>query len=407
MYNIYIRDSNLKRIGEITDYSRLELIPRFNAVGSFILDLPTATVAARELVKAKYGIVVKKDGQTIFSGTVKGRRRVFNSTEDTLTLTGKDDNQFLDTRLAYPVPGGDFSLSAYDVRTGATETVMKQFVDYNAGLNALPERRILTIEPDKSLGGIVVGRGRFHTLLELLQKLAISSPEWGELGFRVLQVGDELQFQVYHPQDRTRTAFFSPLLGNLASFEYSSDTPESNYVLVGGGNEGVARIILQKGDSTSIAKYGRYESFVDQRNTSDETELNQSLNEELVSKSEKNNFNFTPIDTPQLAFGRDYILGDKVSIVLTQPNEVVEQKAIYQFISETKKSESQPEQIRKIQEKFDVIQDVVREVKISITPEGDFISPVVGSQDSNSNSIIGVFDRMRKITKRISNLERR
>jgi hypothetical protein len=40
-----------------------------------------------------------------------------------------------------------------------------------------------------------------------------------------------------------------------------------------------------------------------------------------------------PIDTPQLAFGRDYGLGDKVSIVLTQPNEVIDIETLYYFIS--------------------------------------------------------------------------
>jgi hypothetical protein len=32
--------------------------------------------------------------------------------------------------------------------------------------------------------------------------------------------------------DKTKTAFFSPLLGNLISFEYESTTPEANFVIV-------------------------------------------------------------------------------------------------------------------------------------------------------------------------------
>jgi hypothetical protein len=407
MYKLYVRDSNFRRIGEISDYNKLDLIPRFNAVGSFALDLPTDCAAARELGKPKYGIIVKKDGQTVFSGTVKSRKRVFNSSGDTMTFSGKDDNEYLVTRLTYPEPGGDFSISDYDVRTGKAETVMKQFVNHNAGAVSLPERRILTLEADKGLGGNVTGRGRFHTLLELLQKLAISNPDWGELGFKVVQVDDELQFQVYHPQDRTKTAFFSPLLGNLTSFEYENTDPESNFVIVGGGGEGAERVIKQQGDNISIANYGRMESFVDQRNTSEEEELNQSLDEELINKSEKNSFNFTPIDTPQLAFGRDYGLGDKVSIILTHPNEIIEKETLHYFLSFYQTDVIETERVRKIQEKLNVIQDIVREVKISITPQGDSISPIVGNQDSNANAIVGIFNRMKKITSRISNLERR
>jgi hypothetical protein len=239
--------------------------------------------------------------------------------------------------------------------------------------------------------------------MELLTSLAVNG---GGLGFRVVQVDDSLEFQVYKPSDKTRSAFFSPLLGNLAAFDYSNENPEANYVLVGGGGEGAARIIKQKGDSSSIAKYGRMESFVDQRNTSEDGELNQSLDEELTSKSEKHSFNFTPIDTPQLAFGRDYGLGDMMSIVLTQPNEIVTKETLQYFVSFYQTVQEENIRIRKIQEKLDVIQDIVREVKISISPSGATISPVVGTQDSNTNTILGIFDKMKKITKRISNLER-
>jgi hypothetical protein len=404
MYNIYIRDSNFKRIGEITDFNKLDLIPRFNAVGSFALDLPTDCQAAKELIKNKAGIIVKKDGRTILSGNVTSRKRSFSASGDTMTLIGKDDNNFLASTLAYPVPSGDFSLSDYDVRTGKAETIMKQYVAYNVGQNALSERRILALEADKGLGSTVTGRARFHSLIDLLAPLALTG---GGLGFRIVQVDDALEFQVYQPTDKTRSAFFSPLLGNLSSFEYSNDNPEANFVLVGGGGEGADRIIKQKSDNASIAEYGRFESFVDQRNTSDVTELNQSLDEELTGKAEQNSFNFVPIDTPQLAFGRDYVLGDKVSVVLTQPNEIINKETLYYFISAYQTVAVESERVRKIQEKLDVIQDIVREVKISITSDGDIISPVVGTSDSNNNAILGIFDKMKKITKRISNLERR
>jgi hypothetical protein len=306
--------------------------------------------------------------------------------------------------LAYPETNGLFGAQAYDVRTGAAETVMKQFVDYNIGPNAELSRRILTIEPDTGLGLHVTGRARFHNLLDLLTTLALQG---GGLGFNVVQEGDNLTFKVYEPADKTRSAFFSPLLGNLASFEYSNDAPESNLVIVGGGGEGTDRNIRWKPNNESILKYWRIETFVDQRDTSDEAELTQSMDEELLNKAEKHTFTFVPIDTPQLSFGKQYRLGDKVSIVLTQPNEVVDIETLYYFISAYQTVPTQSERVRKIQEKLDVIQDIVREVKISITPEGDSISPVVGTSDSNNNAILGIFNKMKKITRRVSNLERR
>lgn len=403
-YKLYVRDQYLNRVAEITDYQKLDLIPRFNDVGTFVLDLPTASFASRELIKKKSGIIVVRDGQTIFSGTVTGRRRSFNSNGDTMTLVGKDDLHFLARTLAYPETNGNFSLQAYDVRTGVAETVMKQFVDYNMGPNAELSRRLLTLEADKGLGSSVKGRARFHSMLELLSSIALKG---GGLGFRVIQVGNELEFQVYQPSDITGSVFFSPLLGNLSSFEYSNVDPEANLVIVGGGGEGVNRTIMWDADNSSIVKHGRTEIFIDRRDTTDITELNQSIDEELLSKAEQNRFNFTPIDTPSLSFGREYRLGDKVSVVLTHPNEVVDVETLYYFISAYQIMPIKNERIRKIQEKLDVIQDVVREVKISITPEGDRISPVIGNQDSNSDAILGIFDKMKKVTKRISNLERR
>jgi ribose 1,5-bisphosphokinase PhnN len=324
---------------------------------------------------------------------------------DTMTLSGKDDIAFLANRLVYPVPSGAFSSSDYDIRTGNAETIIKQYVDVNAGPSApITDRRVLSLEVDNGKGSIVTGRARFHNLLEFLSSLALSG---GGLGFRVIQVDNVLEFQVYQPSDKTRSAFFSPLLGNLSAFDYSNDNPEANMVIVGGSGEGKDRIITWKQDNSSIVKYGRIESFVDKRDTSDVTELNQSIDEELTSKAEKNTFNFTPIDTPQLAFGRDYGLGDKVSILITQPNEIVEQETLSYFISLYQSGYEDIIRIRNIQEKLEVIQDIVREVKISITPEGDTISPVVGTSDSNNNAILGIFDKMKKITKRVSNLERR
>lgn len=404
MYEIFIRDNNLQRIGQVTDYTKLDILPRFNAVGSFVLDIPTDSMAARELIKPEYGIIVKKDGKSLMSGTVTSRKRSFSSSGDNLTLVGKDDNDYLADRAVYPEVNGIFSLQDYDIRTGRAENIMKQYVSFNIGPDALSERRELTIEADKGLGATVTGRGRFHNLLDFLASLALSG---GGLGFRVVQVNDSLEFQVYQPSDKTKSAFFSPLLKNLASFDYNNSNPTKNFIIVGGGGEGKDRILLQKSDNTSIAKYRRKESFKDQRDTSEIDELNQSLDEELASGVEQNTFSFTPIDTPQLSFGTHYGLGDKVSIVITQPNEVVDIETLQYFISAYQTVPVQSERVRKIQEKLDVIQDIVREVKITIDSSGETITPVVGTEGSLAPHVPKFLGDMAKVKKQLNHLERR
>jgi hypothetical protein len=404
MYKIYLRDNTFRRIGEITDFKQLEMVPKFNAVGSFTLDMPTDSPVSRSLINNQYGIIVKKDNKSIFSGNVLSSHRSFSASGDTITFSGVDDNNFLASIIAYPSPNGNFSLSDYDVRTGSAETIMKQYVDVNAGPNALPERSILTIQPDTGIGLPVSYSARFENLLDLLSSIALNG---GGLGFRVVQVDNGLQFQVYQPTDKSKSVFFSPILGNVSAFDYANTAPTANAVIVGGGGIGVNRIILQKTDNSSITKYGRFESFVDQRNTSDTTQLNQSLDEELTNKKEQNSFVFTPIDIPALQFNRDYGLGDKVTIVITQPNEIIEKETLYYFLSFYQTALIENERIRKIQEKIDVIQDIVREVKITITPnQGVVVSPLVGTSDSLSPEVPKIFDKMKKLIKRISNLER-
>ncbi|WP_368657625.1 siphovirus ReqiPepy6 Gp37-like family protein [Metabacillus halosaccharovorans] len=407
MYEIYVRDQYFNRVAEVTDYQQLDLIPKFNSPGSWVLDIPTDCEAAKELIKPKAGIIVKRNGKTILSGPRTQPKRRWDSNGDQLTISGYDDLVHLQRNYASPVPHGPpYTSQAYDIRTGKAETVMKAYLTDNIGINGRSERKInnLLVEVDKGLGNTVTGRARFHNFIELFTSLALSG---GDLGFRVVQVGKNLEFQVYTPSDKTNEVFFSPLLGNLSEFEYTVDDPECNYVIVGGGGEGTDRILLEKGNNTSIAKYGRIESFVDRRDTTDIKELEQAMNEELTQKAEKTSLSISPIDTESIAFGRDYNLGDKVSVLITQPNEVVDIETLHYFISAYQTIPVDVERVRRIQEKLEVIKDVVREIKITITPNGENISPVIGTPDSLAHPLLGIFDKMKKITRRINNLERR
>jgi hypothetical protein len=406
MYQLYVRDENLNRVEPIDDYTRFDFIPRFNQPGSWVLELPTNTPAAKELIKPKSGVIVKKGKKTIFSGPVTSPKRKFDTESDNLTVSGSCDMIHIFRSLLYPASSGHPYDVAYDVRTGNAESIMKAYLNDNIGANANPERKVpfLNTEVEKGLGKKVTGRMRFHNMVEKFAELALVG---GSLGFRVVQVGKELQFQVYQPEDKTRTILFSPMLGNLLDFEYSTEAPEANYVIVGGGGEGADRLLLEKGDSASIAKYGRIESFIDRRDTTEIPELQQALDEELLDKGEKSGLSISPIDTEGMTFGKDYVLGDKVSVVLTQPNEVVEIETLHYFLSAFQSGSTTTRRAFEIQEKLQVITDVIREVNISITPEGATVSPIVGTSESLAHPIFGIFDKMKKIRKRVNRLERR
>lgn len=423
MYKLYVRDAYLNRVAEIDDYQSLTLMMKYNDVSKWVLTLPTNSIAAREILKYQAGIVVVRDGITIFSGPVAVRSRTWNEEGDTLQVEGYDDTVWLERRVGYANPSEHpsganntffpfFPLrfpstepTVYDIRKGKAETIMKEFVYYNFGPGALPERRVsgLTVQEDLKRGKTVTGKGRFQPVLDMQKSLALSG---GDLGFRVVQVGKSLEFQVYDPTDKTQTAIFSPLLNNLKGFEYSIEDSETNYVIVGGDGEGKSRLFIE-GGSSSIAKYGRFESFLDKGDSADVEELQQAIDEELAEKAEKMSLSIYPIDTEQLAFGRDYGLGDKVSIVITQPNELITYEDIHYFISEYQTITVQTKRMKEIQEKIEVISDVVREISISITPDGEEIIPTIGTPESLSRKVPKIFRDIKNLKKRISKWERR
>jgi hypothetical protein len=380
-YKLYVRDQNFNRVAEIDDYSKLEIVLNFNMIGTWQLELPSNSNAAYELIKPQAGIIVLRNGQTLFSGPTKIVNRKWNKSGDKITVSGFDDNIFLQRSLAYPVTSGPpYTAQAYDVRTGKAETIMKAYLNANIGSGAQSNRKInITTDTDLGLGLTVTGRARFQTLMELFGGLALAG---GDMGFKVVQSNNALLFTTYIPSDKTSTVIFSPLLGNLIDFEYTLTAPDENYVIAGGTGEGTARIFAEQGDSDSISVYGRMEHFIDSRDVSSTSELLQSVQNELVQMAEQTALSITPIETNAIQFGRDYNLGDKVTVVITQENDSGGQDIIQ------------------------TIQDVIREVKFTIDKDGEVVSPFVGTPDTLSHNSINIFSKMKKMDKRIKNIER-
>jgi hypothetical protein len=403
-YTLYVRDQYLNRVAEIENYQSLALKPQFNLVGTWVLTLPMNSSAAFELVKPKSGIIVVRDGITILSGPVMQMQRKWSKDEDTLTINGYDDNVVLQRFIALPTQIGPPYNADYDVRTGSAETVMKQYVDANIGSGSQSNRKQnITIETDQARGATVTGNARFNTLLDLCGTLALAG---GGLGFRVVQNGSAMQFQVYQPIDKTTSVIFSPLLGNLIDFDYTETSPQANYILAGGTGQGVDRTTYESGDSTSIATYGRIEEFLDQRNTMDTTQLQQAVDAELSQKAFQTNLSMTAVDTEGMAFIHDYYLGDKVTAVLTQPDTFIETDELNSFISLYQTESITIEKLKEIQTVSNVITDVIREVVITIDQNGETINPVIGSPDSTVRPGLNIFSKIKQINKRLINLER-
>lgn len=383
-YALVLRDAARRRVLEVDHFARFEATLRFNDVGGWLLDLPAGSVAARAATTAM-GLIVERDGATLLSGPIIGQRRRWAERESVLTLTGADDMVHLRDAVARPVPDGPpYDAADHDVRSGVASTVLGAYVAANVGPGARWSVPGLVVGADPVVGTPVTGRARFVNLLELLRELALAG---GDLGFRVVQAGTALAFGVSAPRDRTATAVLSPLLGTLAGFEYAVDPPEANHLIVAGGGEGVLRVFVEQDDPDSIAAVARrIVRFRDRRDTSDPVEMAQTAAEELATGAARTSLSVTPLDTAGLAFGRDYGLGDRVTVVVTEEDGVTDPRPTA----------------------LATIQDVVREVRLSLTPErGEEVAPLIGTPQSQAAGAWRVLAARRELGERLSALERR
>uniref|UniRef100_A0A6H1ZEG9 Gp28/Gp37-like domain-containing protein n=1 Tax=viral metagenome TaxID=1070528 RepID=A0A6H1ZEG9_9ZZZZ len=370
-YELILTDASGARLAQIDHYLKLDMRLVFNGVGKWLLDLPGSGAG---LFAWGRRLLVRRDGIDFFSGPMFSLRHSWEAgigTErDEITVSGFDDAYLLQNRVTWPEVAGNFYTQAYDVRTGACETVLKQYVNYNLGPGAVPPRRAgITIETDTAKGSTVTGRARWNDMLPFLIELAEVG---GGLGFRMVS----LQFQVYQPADKTATVKFSKENGTLAGYEYEAKAPTGNHCKVLGGGEGTARTICETSDPVSIVRHGRIEMTRDRRDTTDTLELDQSGRDELAARQESLSLALTPRETLGMSAYTDWWLGDKVAAVVDDQ----------------------------------IITEVIREISVALTyNKGEVIMPIVGTSGAVGfdHPLMSLLEATRNLNLRMTNQERR
>ncbi len=348
---LLVRDKNLQVVGELDDYTSLTLTSTYCDVGAWTLDLSEESSKVPLLhpqTNPGGGIVVLREGKVLFSGPIRSyvEQQSQQAEAPTVTVAGPDDTIVLADANVRPSPlasvanQGQFYAPA---KTDA-ETVMRDLVNLNLGPGALSGRRFpgLVLEPVNQHRGRVhvPAKMRLATVLEELQREAVASQAGTDpktqLGFRVLQQGDSLVFQVIKSVDRIRTATFSFDLGNLAGYSYTLTAPTATSVLVGAGattTDSGARVAttLFQFDRADTVWPLRVEKFVDAG------EINATVQEDLDRASDaaeqaldegagQVGLTLAPIDTLMLRFGRDYEVGDWVTV--TTPRKTVQERVM-------------------------------------------------------------------------------
>ena len=312
--------------GRVEDYTALTCTPRYCDVGTFSMTVPWDSPSGQLFTLSapftdRLVIRRRSDAKVIMSGPVNrpAVARGGNDPAFALTVGGVSDEVWLAAREARPLPTAAIGsqTDAYDVTPATTvaETALRHYVNTNAGPGALSARQVagLVLEAvDGAKGTANAFSARFDNLLELLQRIALA----GGVGFRVRQdpnVGAQLLFSVYAPVDRRASLRFSWANNNLLASTYEVLAPTVNAAVSAGGGDGTARIFREV-VGTTVGDWGRFEQFIDQRQTTVVAELDTAAQTAITAGDAQAYVTFTPLDAPGYRYGADYDLGDLVTI---------------------------------------------------------------------------------------------
>lgn len=319
---VEVRDASLTRQGVITPAEMdLEVVVLHNNVGEWKLSLPSEHRLAAILKQPGSGLVVNWPAGTFSGPTLEPEEAATpDDREGTVTFKGVGDSIVLHDSLAWPEPANSDVTTqsvSHDTRTGVAETLMHAYVNANIGPGASVARRNprLVLGADGQRGETLTKSARFPTLGSLLDEIARPSG----LGFRVIQQGSSVEFQTYKPLDRSREVRLTIDNGGLAGQKASITAPGVTRAIVAGGGELTDRVFVERTSDKSLqaeSDWGRrIERFIDQRQTVALAELQQAGDEVLAEEGfAAIAVQAVPAQNSTLEFGRDWDLGDVVSV---------------------------------------------------------------------------------------------
>lgn len=222
-------------------------------------------------------------------------------------------------------------------KSGAGETVMKSYVNENAGPGASATPRLFagvipgfTIEADQGRGTAWQGSRSHRNLLEVLREIADATG----IDFEVVASGATgFQFRARpSPLGADRTTIglntatglnaagnppvvFSLEHGNMQAPRYSlSRMQESNAIIIlGQGIEDDRVVIERTSAATGDSPLNRFESIHDGSGEDENASL-EDIGDALLEKLQaREAFTFQTMQIPGLLYGRDYFVGDNVT----------------------------------------------------------------------------------------------
>jgi hypothetical protein len=386
---LLVTDRNLTTLGALDGWTKVACDLNFNKPAAGQVDLP-ARPEYMELLQPGHRLVVIRDQAVWCAGPLEEPQDYAwdlaqNAGPGTVSVRFSDDLARVAGYVTYPEPTKAFA--AQDTVTDRmrvftsqnAEAIIRALVNETCGPGALAARRIerLVLDTVAGVGGTRSLSTRFVPLLDACREVAAIDG----LGFRTRQVGDEIRFGVYAPADRTREARFSVGLGNLRSVRFVLGAPTATSELVqGGGDPDDAatppnvRVYVEV-SSGAAADWYRVEKLIDKTGTDSDAggELTQAGTLALGDDNPQASLSTVTVDTEDLKAGRDYQLGDRVTVALPTGLEVA---------------------------------DVVQTIRLEATPtEGELVTSVIGNSDKSTTT--ATVRTVRDLARRLGRLEAR
>lgn len=382
---LLITDENLTVQGDPLDgWTNLDATKKHNEPGSGSVDLPARPDIMAQLQPGNR-LVVIRDRAVWMAGPMEiPTDYTWSVTEEPgpgkVTVTFSDDLATVAGYITWPTPGSAWTAqpaNTYRTLTNTNaETIIRTLIGENCGPGALAERRIprLVLGTAAGIGTSATLKTRFEPLLDVCRRIALNG---GGIGFRTRQAAGQILFDCFQPRDLTATARFSKGLGNLRSIQFKRSAPTVTHALIGGTEPDIGttgRTYVQVADTSAAATWWRVERYVDgSAQTDTDGELTQAGTEETAGGAAPVELATVTVDTPDLKAGRDFDLGDRVTVALPFGVEVA---------------------------------DLVRSIHLQATPEaGEYVTTLIGSPEATSDPAMA--QAVRTLSRRLGRLETR
>lgn len=410
-----------RRIGQIDTYLSLDVIARFNDVGSWSIRLLDETDQG-DLLQPGNGVVIWYEGLTnmpVMSGPIRQIDRSWSDTDSgpgTITVSGVDHNTLFAEHICLPDPANGLTLPDSGGLNGNRQTVawygdntpqslerlIYSLAYYNFGAGNTAGRTIkgLTIPSPSSWPSATdyprtTYQLRFEAVLEALRTRTDVSVD---AGGNPVPVGwwwswdratETVKLETYRPfNDPTmgKSVRFSQEIGNLKSYSYSLIAPKADWFLLGLDQDTSDKPETQNlyiadqraqdidwhvsaevySEHTDVSLFKRDADGAIIIGTDSKPEPNTDAINTAIAADAANNgpigsLSIEPIDSVGCQFGRDYWLGDLVTIVISGTE----------------------------------ITDVLREVHLQEDVNGAVITPTIGTQDASQTPQL--YSEIRKI----------